>query len=103
VIGFRLSQDRARRALHASLFLAAAAILSGCGATLSRAPLLGEPEDAPRAPAEPVEFPNVGVSGAKASKPMSPEERAKLQQELLIARDRSAAERRQRIEDASRR
>ncbi len=94
---------RARGAIAVALALAALAALPGCGATLSRAPLLGEPEDAPRAPAEPAEFPNVGAKVGPEHKPMTAEERARLQHELAVARDQAAAEKRRRIQEDSRR
>lgn len=92
-----------RAAFAAALACAAALALSGCGATLSRAPLLGEPEDAPRAPAEPAEFPNVGAKVGPEHKPMTVEEQARLQHELAVARDQAAAEKRRRIQEESRR
>ncbi len=90
-----------RGALRAALIAAGMGLLAGCGATLSRVPLIGEPEDAPRSAGAPVEFPDVGAKVGPEQKPMTAEERAKLQQELTLARDRAAAERRQRIQEES--
>ena len=85
------------------MLMIVAALLAGCGAQLSQAPVIGIPEEAPRAPAAAADFPSAGVSGARAEKPMNAEERAKLEQDLRNAREHAAAERRKRIEEESRR
>jgi hypothetical protein len=89
---------RAAVAAGLALALAAAGGLSACGSTFGGMPLIGEPEETPPAPAHRAAFPNVLESGStRTTKPMTAEERAKLEADLVAARTNAAQEMRQRI------
>jgi hypothetical protein len=75
-----------------------AVALSGCGSTWSGMPLIGEPEQTPPAPKVTADFPNVAESGStRTTKPLTPEERAKVEAELVTARTKAAQDMRQQI------
>jgi hypothetical protein len=87
-------------AARLALVLAGAGALAGCGSTLGGMPLIGEPEEVPSAPAHRPAFPNVMESGStRTTKPMTPEERAKLEADLATARSNAAPEMRQHINE----
>lgn len=79
--------------------LGLALLAAGCGGTVARMPLVGEPAHIPPAPEVQPAYPPVGVStSTRTGKPMTAAERAKV--EASIARDRAqaAAERRKKIQ-----
>jgi hypothetical protein len=78
--------------------IAVAAGLTACGSTIASLPLIGEPPEAQNnRPAATGEYPDAFVKPASETKPMSAAERTKAEAELTAARDKSAAERRQQI------
>jgi hypothetical protein len=88
---------RVRRARAVLLGLAFA--LAGCGSTVSQLPVVGLPEGMPPAPESAPATPPVGVSrGERTGKPLTAEERAKLESELAAARTGAAANRRKQIQ-----
>jgi hypothetical protein len=74
-------------------------LLSGCGGSLGRMPLIGEPAGTPPPPDVRPEYPSVGSprGGSRDGRPMSAAERAKLEAELGAARTGAAEERRKKI------
>ncbi len=77
----------------------AAAALSGCGSTIASLPGIGEPEEAQKLrPAVTPETPNVYVPAAERdNRAMNAAERAKLQGDLVTARERAAIDKREEI------
>jgi hypothetical protein len=71
----------------------AALPLAGCSSTLASLPLVGEPADAPKAPADPGSFPAVhDLPPPRADTMMGTAEQAQVEKELAAARERQAAE-----------
>src|SRR5882724_4817799 len=73
-----------------ALLLAAACVLSACGAMIGKMPekLGGLPEAAPQRPAETMPYPNVyEPRPVREAKPLSDEEQKKLESELNNLRD----------------
>lgn len=86
-----------RRGLPLLVALAAALAASGCGSTIGSMPLIGTPANTPAAPEVTPEYPAVGVRPERSLKAMTPQERAKLEAELVEARGRAAQDRRDQI------
>jgi hypothetical protein len=81
--------------------VAIAVALGGCGSTIATMPLIGEPEKVPAAPAVRPDYPHVGESGStRATRPLTPEERAKVEADLVAARNKAAQETREQINRA---
>jgi hypothetical protein len=84
--------DRKKRVLALGALLASVLALGGCSTSIADLPLVGTPADAPPRPKEvgaylPVhDLPPDREEGA-----MAPAERAKIQSELIAARDRQAS------------
>ena len=84
--------DRARRALALGALLVSALALGGCSTTIADLPLVGTPADAPARPKEAGAYLPVHDLPPDRSQPeLAPAERAKIQAELLAARDRQAS------------
>lgn len=81
-----------RSAAAAVLLLALALELGGCASTIADLPVVGMPSGAPARPQEPGGYlPVHDVPTARDGALMEPAEQAKLQAELIAARDRQAA------------
>ena len=75
----------------AALFMAALA-LAGCATSIADMPLAGTPADAPARPKEPGSYlPVNDLPPDRDDSTMDPAQRAKIQAELIAARDRQAA------------
>jgi hypothetical protein len=84
--------NRARRALTLGALLVSALALGGCSTTIADLPLVGTPADAPTRPKEAGAYLPVHDLPPDRSQPeLAPAERAKIQAELLAARDRQAS------------
>jgi hypothetical protein len=95
-------QAAARRSgLLLLVALAAACGLQGCGSTIGSMPLIGTPANSPAAPEVTPEYPAVGVRPEPSLKAMTPQERAKLEAELVAARTQAAQEKRDQINRSS--
>lgn len=67
--------------------------LAGCSSTFASLPLVGEPADAPKAPADPGSFPAVhDLPPPRSDAMMGTAEQARVEKELAAARERQAAE-----------
>ena len=84
--------DRQTRMLAlAALFMSALA-LAGCATSIADMPLAGTPADAPARPKEPGSYlPVNDLPPDRDDSTMDPAQRAKIQAELIAARDRQAA------------
>jgi len=75
------------------LAFALAGGIAGCTSFLSDLPVVGEPANIPPRPETPTAFPAVhDMPPARDTKPMTAEERKKLEAELAAARDKQEAE-----------
>jgi len=80
------------RILAALAALAAAAVPSGCTSFLSDLPVVGEPANVPPRPEDPGAFPAVhDMPPPRDTKPLTEDERRKLEAELQKVRDEQAA------------
>jgi hypothetical protein len=87
-----MSVDRKKSALMAGVLLLSALALGGCSTSIADLPLVGTPTDAPERPKEAGAYlPVHDVPPDRDEAAMNPAERAKLQAELLAARDRQAS------------
>jgi hypothetical protein len=87
-----MSVDRKKSALAAGVLLLSALALGGCSTSIADLPLVGTPADAPARPKEAGAYlPVHDVPPARDEAAMDPAERARLQAELLAARDRQAS------------
>jgi hypothetical protein len=74
------------------LALFAAGAVSGCTSVLTELPIVGEPANIPRPEDKPTAFPAVhDMPKARDTKPMTEDERKKLEAELKAARDQQEA------------
>lgn len=79
-----------RTGMPAALLLLAIT-LGGCASTIADMPMVGLPTGAPGRPAQPGEYlPVHDVPTARDGTAMAPAEQAKIQAELIAARDRQA-------------
>ena len=90
-----MSADRQKRQLASGAFLAAlvisAATLSGCSSSIADLPLVGTPSDAPERPKEQGAYlPVNDLPPGRDEQVLDPKERAKIQADLIAARDRQA-------------
>ena len=84
--------DGAKRAFALGALLASALALGGCSTTIADLPLVGTPADAPARPKEAGAYlPVHDVPPDRNQPELAPAERAKIQAELLAARDRQAS------------
>ena len=87
-----MSADRKANALVLAALLASALALGGCSTSIADLPLVGTPADAPERPKEPGSYlPVHDLPPDRAEPELPPAERAKIQAELLAARDRQAS------------
>jgi len=76
----------------AGVLVAAALVLSGCSSPIADMPSLATPTDAPAATKETGGFlPVNDLPPGRDTAAISPEERAKIEKELMAARDRQAS------------
>jgi hypothetical protein len=84
--------DRTRRVLTVGVLLVAALALGGCATSIADLPLIGTPADAPPRPRDTGAYLPVHDLPPERDQPeLAPAERAKIQTELLAARDRQAS------------
>jgi hypothetical protein len=87
-----MSVDRTRKALALGTLLLSALALGGCSMSIADLPLLGTPADAPeRSKDAPAYLPVHDLPPVRAEPELPPAERAKIQAELVAARDRQAS------------
>jgi hypothetical protein len=83
--------DQARRVLALGVLLGSALALGGCATSIADLPLIGTPADAPpRARETGAYLPVHDLPPNREQPELAPAERAKIQAELLAARDRQA-------------
>jgi hypothetical protein len=86
-----MSVDRTRKALALGALLLSALALGGCSMSIADLPSLG-PSDAPERPKDgPGYLPVHDLPPDRAEPELPPAERAKIQAELVAARDRQAS------------
>ena len=84
--------DRQRRTLLAAALFGAGLALAGCSSQIADLPVIGTPADAPARPKEPGAYlPVNDLPPDRDDATMDPKTRAKIQAELIAARDRQAA------------
>ncbi len=87
-----MSADRKKSVLALGALLALALALGGCASSIADLPLLGTPADAPARPKEAGAYlPVHDLPPDRAEPELPPAERAKIQAELVAARDRQAS------------
>lgn len=87
-----MSRDGVMKTCAASALLVLAVSLGGCASTVADLPLVGLPADAPARPQEKRAYlPVHDMPAPRDQAVMDPAEQAKLQAELIAARDRQAA------------
>jgi hypothetical protein len=88
----RMSIDRKKRALALGALLLSALALGGCSISIADLPLVGTPADAPGRPKEAGAYLPVNeLPPDRDEAAMDPAQRAKIQNELVAARDRQAS------------
>ena len=86
-----MSVDRRKRALAQGALLASALALGGCSISIADLPLVGTPADVPERPKEAGAYlPVHDLPPDREEAAMAPAERAKIQSELIAARNRQA-------------
>jgi predicted small secreted protein len=84
--------DRQKRALAIAVLLASALTLAGCASTIADLPGVGTPADAPARPKEAGAYlPVHDLPPDRGEDVIPPAERAKIEAELIAARERQAA------------
>jgi hypothetical protein len=84
--------DRRKRALALGALLLSALALGGCSISIADLPLVGTPADAPGRPKEAGAYlPVHDVPPDREEPELAPAERARIQAELVAARDRQAS------------
>ena len=87
-----MSGKRTKKALALGALLASALALAGCSTSIADLPLIGTPTDAPAHPKEPGGYlPVHDVPPEREEPELAPAERAKIQAELIAARERQAS------------
>ena len=87
-----MSVDRTKRALALAALLASVLALGGCSTSIADLPLVGTPADAPARPKEAGSYlPVHDLPPDREEAAMPPAERAKIEAELVAARDRQAS------------
>jgi hypothetical protein len=87
-----MSADRRKRALTLGALLVSALALGGCSISIADLPLVGTPADVPERPKEAGAYlPVHDLPPDREEAAMAPAERAKIQSELIAARDRQAS------------
>ena len=88
----RMSLGRKKRALALGALLLSALALGGCSISIADLPLVGTPADAPGRPKEAGAYLPVNeLPPDRDEAAMDPAQRAKIQNELVAARDRQAS------------
>jgi hypothetical protein len=83
--------DRQKRWLALAALMISALALSACTSSIADLPLIGTPADAPERPKEQGAYlPVNNLPPDRDDQTMDPKERAKIQAELIAARDRQA-------------
>ena len=84
--------DRNNRALTLGALLLSTLALGGCSSSIADLPLVGTPANAPARPSEPGAYlPVHDLPPDRAEPELAPAERAKIQAELVAARERQAS------------
>ena len=84
--------DRNKSALGAGVLLLSALMLGGCSIPIADLPMVGTPADAPARPKEAGAYlPVHDLPPERDEAVMNPADRAKMQAELIAARDRQAS------------
>jgi len=87
-----MSLDRQTKMLALAALLLSALALSGCATSIADMPLAGTPADAPARLKEPGAYlPVNDLPPDREDSTMDPKQRAKIQAELVAARDRQAS------------
>jgi hypothetical protein len=87
-----MSVDRKKSALALGALLLSALALGGCSVSIADLPLVGTPADAPARPNEAGAYlPVHDVPRDRGEPELAPAERAKIEAELVAARDRQAS------------
>jgi hypothetical protein len=87
-----MSVDREKRALAFGALLISALALGSCSSSIADLPLVGMPADAPARPKEAGAYlPVHDLPPDREEAAMAPAERAKIEAELVAARDRQAS------------
>jgi hypothetical protein len=87
-----MAVDRKKRALIVGTLLVSALALAGCSSSIADLPLVGTPADAPARPKEAgIYLPVHDLPPDREEAAMAPAERAKIEAELVAARDRQAS------------
>jgi hypothetical protein len=90
-IGKSMPVDQGRALMFGAL-LASALMLAGCSSSIADLPLVGTPADAPARPKEAGTYlPVHDLPPDREEAAMAPAERAKIEAELVAARDRQAS------------
>lgn len=88
----KMLADRQRRTLVAAALLCAGFALAGCSSQIADLPGIGTPADAPAPPKEPGSYlPVNDLPPDRDDTAMDPATRAKVEADLIAARDRQAA------------
>src|ERR1700736_54695 len=88
----RMPVDRTRRVLTLGVLLAASLALAGCATSIAGLPPIRPPADAPARPGDTGAYLPVHDLPPERDQPeLAPAQRAKIQAELLAARDRQAS------------
>ena len=91
-ISGRMSGRRKTRALAAAALLLSALALGGCSSSIADLPLIGTPADAPARPKEAGGYlPVHDLPPDRDEAALKPAEQAKIEKELIAARDRQAS------------
>jgi hypothetical protein len=84
--------DRMMRGLAAAVLFASVAALSGCSSTIADLPGVGVPADAPARPKEAAGYlPVHDLPPDRTEQTIKPADQAKIEQELIAARERQAS------------
>lgn len=87
-----MSVGRTKKALAVGALLLSALVLGGCSTSIADLPLIGTPADAPAHPKDVSGYLPVHDLPPNREEPeLAPAERAKIQAELIAARDRQAS------------
>jgi hypothetical protein len=87
-----MSGDRKTRALAAAVLLLSTLALGGCSSSIADLPLIGTPADAPSRPKESGAYlPVHDLPPDRDEAALKPAEQAKIERELIAARDRQAS------------
>jgi hypothetical protein len=86
-----MAVDRQKRRLALAALMMSALALSGCSSSIADLPVVGTPSDAPERPKEPGAYlPVNDLPPGRDEQVLDPKERAKIQADLIAARDRQA-------------